>query len=153
MLYLWISCQETIYNSQNSHTVADIYQVQSISFPFSFRKTWAHGLLCTMLFVQLLSCDLLFSGLFCHPRACSPPGSSVHGIFQARILKWVTIFFSRGSSLPMDQTQVSRITGRFFTIWATGKPKMVWYLIKCHQFSCNAHRHKQLLFNIWLILF
>ena len=47
---------------------------------------------------------------------CSPQGSSVHGIFQARILEWVTISFSRGSSQPRDQTQFSRITGRFFTI-------------------------------------
>ena len=39
----------------------------------------------------------------------SPPGSSVHGIFQTRILEWVAISFSRGSSLPRDQTQVSRI--------------------------------------------
>ena len=44
------------------------------------------------------------------------PGSSVHGILQARILEWVPIFFSRGSSRPRDQTLVSCITGRFFTI-------------------------------------
>ena len=45
----------------------------------------------------------------------SPPGSSVHGILQARILKWVAISFSRGSSLPRNQTWVSCIAGRFFT--------------------------------------
>ena len=50
---------------------------------------------------------------------CSPPGSSVHGILQARILKWVAISFSRGSSQPRDQTQVSRIRGRRFNLWAT----------------------------------
>ena len=50
---------------------------------------------------------------------CSPPGSSVHGILQASILKWVTIPFSRGSSQPRDQTQVSHTAGRLFTIWAT----------------------------------
>ena len=48
---------------------------------------------------------------------CSLPGSSVHGILQARILEWVAIPFSRGSSQPRDQTQVSCIVGRFFTIW------------------------------------
>ena len=47
------------------------------------------------------------------------PGSSVHGIFQARILKWVAISFSKGSSWSSDQTQVSHIAGRFFTVWAT----------------------------------
>ena len=50
---------------------------------------------------------------------CSPPASSIHGIFQARILEWVAISFSRGSSWPRDQTQVSHIAGRLFTIWAT----------------------------------
>ena len=44
---------------------------------------------------------------------------TVHGILQARILKWVTFPFSRGSSQPRDWTQVSRIAGRFFTSWAT----------------------------------
>ena len=48
-------------------------------------------------------------------------GSSIHGILQARILEWVAIPFSRGSSWPRDRTQVSCIAGRFFTIWATGK--------------------------------
>ena len=50
---------------------------------------------------------------------CSPPGSPVHGILQARILECVTIPFTRVSSRPRDRTQVSRITGRVFTIWAT----------------------------------
>ena len=49
----------------------------------------------------------------------SPPGSSVHGILQARTLKWIAIAFSKGSSWPRVRTQVSCIAGRFFTIWAT----------------------------------
>ena len=49
----------------------------------------------------------------------SPPGSSVHGISQARILEWVAISFSRGSSWPRDRTQVSCIADGFFTIWAS----------------------------------
>ena len=49
---------------------------------------------------------------------CSPSGSSVHGILQARILEWIAIPFSKGSSWPMDQTWVSCIAGRFFIIWA-----------------------------------
>ena len=56
------------------------------------------------------------------PIDCSPPGSSVHGILQARILKWVAIFFSRGSSQPRDQTHVSHTAGRFFTDSAAIKP-------------------------------
>ena len=55
----------------------------------------------------------------CDPMDCSLPHSSVHGIFQARILEWVAISFSRASSQPRDRTRVSRIVGKHFTIWAT----------------------------------
>ena len=47
----------------------------------------------------------------CNPVDCTQPGSSVHGIFQARTLEWVAIPFSRASFLPKDQTQVSHIAG------------------------------------------
>ena len=50
----------------------------------------------------------------CDPMDCSPPGSSVQGISQARILEWIAISFSRRSSQPRDQTWVSGITGRLF---------------------------------------
>ena len=55
----------------------------------------------------------------CDPMDCSPPGSSVHEIFQARILEWVAISFCRGFSQLRDRTQVSCTAGRFFTHWAT----------------------------------
>ena len=55
----------------------------------------------------------------CDPKDCSPPGSSIHGIFQARILEWVFISFSTESSWPRDRTWVSHIVGRCFTVWAT----------------------------------
>ena len=54
----------------------------------------------------------------CNPMDCSPPGSSVHGFLQARILEWVAIPFSKGSSWPRDRTQVSCIAGRLLTVWA-----------------------------------
>ena len=57
----------------------------------------------------------------CDPMDCSLPGSSVHGIFQARILEWVAISFSRRSSQPGDWNQVSHIAGRRFTVWTTGE--------------------------------
>ena len=55
----------------------------------------------------------------CDPMDCSLTGSSIHGIFQARILEWVAISFSRRSSQPRDWTWVSHIVGRCFTTWAT----------------------------------
>ena len=57
---------------------------------------------------------------------CSPLGSSVHGNYQARILEWVAIPFSRGSSLPRDGTQVAHIAGGFFVIWATREAQENW---------------------------
>ena len=58
------------------------------------------------------------SPTLCNPMHC---GSLVHWILQARILEWVAIPFSRGSSWPRDRTWVSYIAGRFFIIWTTGK--------------------------------
>ena len=57
----------------------------------------------------------------CDPVDCSPPGFSVHGILQARILEWVAIFSSRGSSWPWDWTRASCTAGRFFTNEPPGK--------------------------------
>ena len=57
----------------------------------------------------------------CNPMDCSIPGFSVYGIFQARVLEWVGISFSRGSFRPRDWTHVSRIAGRRFIVWATRK--------------------------------
>ena len=55
----------------------------------------------------------------CEPMDGSLPGSKVHGIFQARVLEWAAISFSRGSSQPRDWTWVSCIADRHFTVWAT----------------------------------
>ena len=63
---------------------------------------------------------------------CSPSGSSVHGISQARILEWVAVSFSRGSSWPKDWTHVSFIScnGKWiFYHWATGKPIYVYLIL------------------------
>ena len=54
------------------------------------------------------------------------PGSSVHGILQARLLEWVAVPFSRGSPQPRDRTQVSHIAGKFFTSWATREAQGYW---------------------------
>ena len=63
------------------------------------------------------SCLVMSDSL--QPHDYSSPGSSVHGILQARKLEWVAIPILRGCSWSRDQTGVSRIAGRFFTIWAT----------------------------------
>ena len=65
----------------------------------------------------------------CDHMDCSLPGSFIHGIFQARLLEWIAISFSRGSSQPRDWTRVSQIAGRHFTIWATREALYdhIWY--------------------------
>ena len=76
----------------------------------------------------------------CDPMNCSPQGSPVLGTFQARILEWVAIPFSRVSSRTRDQTQVSCIVGRFFTIWATREaPKWWWKLLNNVQLFSSVH--------------
>ena len=64
----------------------------------------------------------------CHPIDCNSPGS-VHGILQGRILEWIAIPFSRGSSQLRDRTQVSCIADGFFTVWATREAW--WNEMKC----------------------
>ena len=84
------------------------------SMGFSRQEYWSGLLLVAQL------CPTL-----CNPMDCSPPGSSVHGAcLEARILEWVAISFSRGSSQPRDRTQDSRITGRHFNLWATREARL-----------------------------
>ena len=66
----------------------------------------------------------------CDPMDCSPPGPSIHGIFQATVLEWVAISFSRGSSQPRNRTQISRTAGRHFTVLATREALELNYLFR-----------------------
>ena len=75
--------------------------------------------------VQLLSCVWPI----CNPMCCGPPGFSAHGIFQARILAWFAISFSRGFSRPRDQTRVSCVScfGRWIH-YHWGTREAIWIL-------------------------
>ena len=99
-LKIYSACPRPTEQDPVSPTVSLSHQEDSISLlSLSCRKSEV-----------LQSCLTL-----CDPMDCSLPDSSVHGIFQARILEWVAISFSRGSSQPRDRTQVSCIAGRHFT--------------------------------------
>ena len=94
---------------------------------------WLHYIkyhLASNLCLASSSCPTL-----CDPMDCSLPGSLVHGIFQAWILEWVAISFSRGLSRLRDQTWVSHIVGRRFTVWATRET---------HKGSQTQSRHSSL---------
>ena len=92
----------------------------------------------------LLSCYCLVAPscpTLCDPVDSSPPGSSVHGVLQARILEWVTITFSRGSFYPRDRTWVSCIAGRLFAISPPGKSAPPQEALKssvCLSLSCTC---------------
>ena len=75
--------------------------------------------------VQSQSHVWLFSG----PMKCSPPGSSIHGISQARILGWVAISFSRRSSWPRDLTHISWIDRQILYCWAIREARVVYYVL------------------------
>ena len=93
---------------------------------------WLHACMCVFHICWKCMCVsvCLVTQLYptvCDPMDCRPPSSSVHEILQAKILEWVAISFSRGSSWPRVQIQISYITGRFFTMWATRKAHLISY--------------------------
>ena len=74
----------------------------------------------------------------CQPMDCSPPGSSVHGISQARILVWVAISLSRGSSWPRDRNCVSCVGRQILYHWATRVNSIMCYVCIC---TLNTYTH------------
>ena len=110
--------------------IATILQLHSI-VALKYRKSvqWTSG--CWPLSIEGMPwgmlCLVAQSCLtLCNPMDCSLPGSSVHGILQARILEWVAIPSSRGSSQLRDWTQVSCVLGRYFTFWYTREAQEYW---------------------------
>ena len=112
-------------------------------------ESWAH--LC-ILPLQRTHTDCVHVCVHTHvqlfdPMDCSPPGSSVHAIFQARILEWVAISISKGSFRPRDWTWVSHIAGRLFTIWATprGFPNHLTSITKDTFLACHRRKFPRIL--------
>ena len=100
----------------------------------------------------------------CNPMDCSLPDSSIHEIFQARVLEWVAISFSRRSYQPRDWTWVSHIAGRCFTLWTTRKawpsnstfrfiPKIIETICSHENLYMDAHSSQkaiQMFINWWM---
>ena len=97
-----------------SHSSLNSLTVKVLCSPFTSKE------------VKVLVTQLCLT--LCNSLNCSLPGSSVHGILQARILEWVAMPFSKGSSWPRNQTAVSLIAGRFFAIWAIKGSAYAWLL-------------------------
>ena len=116
-IYLMISNVEHLFTNPLTIYTSSLETHSFISSPhFPYWVVWVLYIfhMCVLL---AQSCPTL-----CDPTDCSPPGFSVHGILQARILEWIAIPFSRGTSQPRNRTLVSCVAGRFFTVWATGTP-------------------------------
>ena len=79
----------------------------------------------------------------CDPVDCSLPGSSIHGLFKARVLEGVVISFSRGSAWFRDRTRVSHIAGRCFTFWATREAHRFQRWDKLYHRLTNPHIYWQ----------
>ena len=79
---------------------------------------------CLKLLVYFTCLQAQSGPTLCNPMDCSLPGSSAHGILQARILEWVVMPSSRGSSQPRDRICVSWIASGFFTTEPPGKPNL-----------------------------
>ena len=92
------------------------------------------------------SCPIL-----CDPIDGSLPGSSVHGIFQAIVLEWIAISFSRGSSQPRAWTRVSHIVDRHFTVWATREIHLLTQKVSAtrHRISPNSQGVFFFCFSFW----
>ena len=104
---------------------------------------WSHHLILRpppqahLFNLRKLSSSVVCDALWPPWNVCSPPGSSVPGIFQARILEWVAMPFSRESSQPRDWTQVFFTGDRFLTVWATREDLFIlWH--------CGKNRGKQM---------
>ena len=152
---LWNFCNsETLY-PLNTNSSFLFLQPLATTFIFSMCIIWlfrylifvdsyciyhlAWLILAGIMFIHVVARDISYlfwlhsiqlCPILCDPMDCKPPGSSVHGIFQARILEWVAISLSRGSSEPRYQTRVSCTTGQLFTDWA---PRGVY------SWTCIAH--------------
>ena len=81
--------------------------------------SWLQSPSAVILEPKIIKLVTQLSPTLCDPMDCSPPVSSVHRILQARVLEWVAVPLSKGSSRPRDRLRVSCIAGRFFTVWVT----------------------------------
>ena len=114
-LEMWLIIGLLYADEQRPKTLICAHRASRISSTYHTQAAWR-------------KCEVTQSCLaLCDPMDYSLPGSSVHGTFQARVLEWVAISFSRGSSQPRDWTGVSHIARRRFTIWATREALSQYY--------------------------
>ena len=109
--------KSTVISTRNGGQVAGSGMGWIYTHKYTHTHTHTHTHLAYSLYKCMYCCCLVSKSCpaLCDPLDCSPPGSSVYGISQARILGWVAISFFRGSSQPRDQTCAPCMASRFFT--------------------------------------
>ena len=120
-----------------------LYFITTIEIKVYWMNAWMNIIKADDHQIQCYACLVAQSRLtLCNPMDCSPPGSFVHGISQARILEWVAICFSRKSSSPRDPTHVScvsYIASRFFPCWAIREAHQIE--TRSQNFHCETFRN------------
>ena len=123
----WTTTQFNVYSSQHCYKMTsgkDEIPVAAFTVHESLRKLSSQNICWKESERKKESEVTQLYPTVCDPVDCSLPGSSVHGILQARTLEWVTISFSRGSSWPRDWARVSHIGGWSLNLWATREAKI-----------------------------
>ena len=111
--------------TQNIHTkIHTLWTIFTVKCGIQQLHTKQHGCIA-----NIMICQWVKSLWLCNPMVCSPPGSSIHGIFQARVLEWVAISFSRESSWPRDQTHRLNHQGNLMCQSSQKNICSVWLLI------------------------
>ena len=111
--------------------------------------------MCVCVYLSIYLCSVpQWCPILWNPMNCSPPGSTVHGIFQGRILEWVAIFYSRGSSWPRDRNCVSCISCiGFFTTVLPGKPNIYKNIVLSNKFVISNHLNQYISISICGLLY
>ena len=122
-------------------TISDMWQLQPTAF-FSLRGC---KILVHLTIVVKWKCEMLVAQLcltLCDPMDCNPPGSSVHGILQARIMEWVAIPFSRGSFWPRDWTRVSCIADVLYWLSHQGAGITITSCLNCERICSDIYEFR-----------
>ena len=143
---LWLSA--SVYNFS---LILEVFRNVDYILYAEHHKGWINWFIKTTLFYSYNESESEVSQLcptLWDITNCNLPGSSIHGTFQARVLVWVVISFSRGSSQPRDRTWVSCVAGRCFTIWVTRGARVIINTLKLSFSASLLSQPKDL--NVWL---
>ena len=148
---IWQLPFSAFHNISSRKAVFDVLFIAVSTMPRTPSKYCLNEWICPYVHACMRVQSLQSCPTLCNPMDCSPPGSSVHGILQARILERVAMAFSRGFSQVRDWTRIccsSCIAGGFFTHW-----EATWEANYVHIIHYLAHYFLQLKYSLSLRMF